>query len=129
MNLKLTPGVQDAIDLMTELNDEDLDCLQATYCSNELADSLSPWLQKWLLRLLGEERNRRRADADTADFTFVDFGQWPLGELIGTAALSIEALECIATAAYRPTLTAFGTTLAKVLIAEMASRLLTSARA
>lgn len=127
--MKPTNGVCDVLDLLMQLTDEDLDCVQANYVSNEYVDEHGPMLQQWFIRLLSEERDRRAKGNDTADLTIVDFSQWPTDQLVAESWFALECAEWTATAAYKPCLTALTFAVAKAMAAEAYHRLLLSAPA
>jgi hypothetical protein len=115
----LETGIGRVVDAIREASH--LDALQALYVSNTTADAMAPWLQRWLMLLLEEERGRRLTGAEPT-YSVVNFLEWPTAELITTALFTLGVLECTKAMA-QPTLVQFGVQLHKVILACICVRL------
>lgn len=115
-------GVRRIIDALREVSD--LDTAQAITASNETADKMAPWLQRWLLDLIGQERIRRET-GEEPKYSIVNPLEWPADELAATALFAIGTLQCsAATQPQIPTVTQFCATLAKVFTSNLSTRFL-----
>lgn len=115
-------GVKRIIDSLREVTN--LDVAQGITASNETADRMAPWLQRWLHELFALERTRRETGEEPQYLT-VNPLEWPADELASTSLFAIGTLECAAaTQPQIPTVTQFCATLASVFTANLSTRFL-----